>query len=343
MIDNNDKLFENNYLTVNDVLLEPKMGIVSSRSEVIMDHPFIVSAPMDKVTGYDLCKVMLKNNQIPVISRFIDEEERSKAILEFHTYNNFWIAISLNVEKELLYFSNLFKGTTENLKLNLCIDVAHGDTLQTHETYKFWKSVPFVKGLMSGSIATPDAAKRCVESGCNFLRVGIGPGSACTTRIVTGVGVPQLTAVYNISKSIECYPDVYVIADGGINESGDIVKYLSAGANYVMLGKMLSYCKESCGWNLDPETSVKYKIYRGQASRSFQQDIYGKSTHVEGATSNHNYYEKYTFEEFIEIMKDGISSAVSYLGGDSIHHLSPYNVKFNKISESSWKESVTNL
>lgn len=358
--DSNKALFESELLSVNDVLLKPNLGIVSSRSSIntACRTGYIMSAPMDKVTGYELCKSMLAALQTPVLSRFIDPSERSKAILEFAGNWNFWIAVSADFEKEIEYLRSLLKDKLDGSNpflLNICIDVAHGHTREMGNVYKKWRSIKGVYGIMSGSIATPEAALFCMESGCNYLRVGIGPGSACTTRLVTGVGYPQLSAVFEINKLIlemdkavlnrhrtEVWPWGYptIIADGGISTSGDIVKYLSAGANMVMLGKLLSYAEESCGWE---DTMPKRKKYRGQASQSFQEEIYGKSNHVEGESSADYYYPKYTVKEFLNQMDDGVKSAISYLGGDTIHHLNPNSVKFIRITQNSWNESKTNL
>ena len=337
--ESNCNLFDSELLSVNDVLLRPGHGIVKSRSEIDTNNNYIMSAPMDKVTGYELCKVMLAHGQSPVLSRFIDPEERTKAILEFAGEDNFWIAVSADYKKEQEYLWDLVK----NKRINICVDVAHGSSQEMGVTYYNWRQLPNVIGLMSGSIATPEAAFFCIELGCTHLRVGIGPGSACTTRLVTGVGYPQLSAVFEIKKRqmLKDKSEIKIIADGGISTSGDIVKYLSAGADMVMLGKMLSYAEESCGW--ETNVGLKRKKYRGQASKSFQQDLYGKSNHVEGESSKDYYHVKYTFNEFLNEMNDGITSAISYLGLNKFSALSPSNVKFMRITQNSWNESNTNL
>ena len=130
---------------------------------------------------------------------------------------------------------------------------------------------------MSGTVATAKSARAVYDHGCTHIRVGIGPGSACSTRVVTGCGVPNLTAVFNIYNEFltESDPPI-IIADGGIKASGDIVKYLSAGADAVMVGSLFSKTLESPGWQRSWFDALlgkpPVKRYRGQASKAFQMD-----------------------------------------------------------------------
>ena len=341
--ESNCNLFDSELLSVNDVLLRPGHGIVKSRSEIDTNNNYIMSAPMDKVTGYDLCKAMLAKGQSPVLSRFIDPEERKKAILEFAGEDNFWIAVSADYKKEQEYLWDLVK----NKRINICVDVAHGSSQEMGVTYYNWRQLPNVIGLMSGSIATPEAAFFCIELGCTHLRVGIGPGAACTTRAATGVGVPQLSAVFEVARCMErLHPSTYerskfiIIADGGINTSGDIVKYLSAGADAVMLGKLLSRTEESAGWYFS--NNKKTKKYRGQASKEFQLEQYGVAKNVEGESGS-EFNPSYSYSDFQQTLEDGIRSAISYLGVSSISHLHPGNVEFVRITMNGFQESKTNL
>ena len=146
----------------------------------------------------------------------------------------------------------------------IIVDTAHGHTKGVVDTLKLIKSQYPNLDVIVGNIATADAARYLVEAGADGLKVGIGPGSICTTRVVAGVGVPQLTAVMMVSEAIKG-SGVPVIADGGIRYTGDIVKAISAGADSVMLGSLLAGTEESPG-----ETIIydgrKYKAYRGMGS-----------------------------------------------------------------------------
>ncbi len=350
--ENNLHTFKELNLSVKDVLLVPDCGILKSRSEASL-LPYMFSAPMDTVTGYDLTKEMIKNNQFPVLSRFIDESERVKTFFQFAANkDHFWWAVSSDFDYEKNFLDELRKYLSTETKINICVDVAHGDTEHMHEIYSKWKKLSYVKDIMSGSIATSAAALRCIDSGCNYLRVGIGPGAACTTRLVTGVGIPQLSAVFDIYNTVNkasLLDEVMIIADGGITSSGDAVKYFAAGATHIMLGKLLSFTEESTGWDMpDFLTAIKLrsrskvKKYRGQASKDFQLAQYGVAKNVEGESSQY-FNPKYTYKELLEKFNDGIQSAISYLGLQDLSDLNPKNVEFRKITMNGWQESNVNL
>ena len=146
----------------------------------------------------------------------------------------------------------------------LVLDSAHGHSKNIMTTLKKVKEAfPHVP-VIAGNIATAEAAEALIEAGADAVKVGIGPGSICTTRIVAGIGVPQITAVYDVAQVAKKH-NIPVIADGGIKYSGDIVKALAAGANVVMLGSLLAGCEESPG-----ETEIyqgrSFKVYRGMGS-----------------------------------------------------------------------------
>ena len=200
-------ILETEFLTVNDVSLVPQAGVVPSRKDVEIT-PFIYSAPMDTVTGYEMAKALLEANEFPVVSRFISIDEQWKILQEFIGHPNLFFAVGIG--KDIQRLLNLFADVCaanegeeqfEDPKFNIALDVAHGDMLGAHEAAAFLRTQPFIDKIMSGSICTPDAAERAVKSGCTHLRVGVGPGAACTTRLKTGVGIPNLSAVYLIDQN----------------------------------------------------------------------------------------------------------------------------------------------
>jgi IMP dehydrogenase len=144
------------------------------------------------------------------------------------------------------------------------IDTAHGHSGPVIETLKKARKLTSDTDIILGNIGTAEAAKVLVKAGADAVKVGIGPGSICTTRVIAGVGVPQLTAIYDVAKAIKG-SGIPVIADGGIRYSGDIVKALAAGAHSVMTGSLFAGVEESPG-----ETIIyngrKYKSYRGMGS-----------------------------------------------------------------------------
>jgi IMP dehydrogenase/GMP reductase len=337
----NDKIFSINdlsapRLTVDDVLLAPTIGYLSSRSQAKIEIPFIYSSPMDTVTGFNLCAAMLPEKQNPVLCRFLPLPEKKKALSAFYNDENFWYSVGLN--KEDYDFLNLFfSSKSGNSKVNISVDIAHGATEQALKFYKLYKEAPWCRNLMSGTVATPEAAL-FLSDYCTHIRIGIGPGSACSTRVVTGCGYPNLSAVYEISNAFK-NKDNILIADGGIRSSGDIIKYLAAGANAVMLGRMLSSVNESHGWE-EPLFGKPYKLYRGQASKEFQVQRRGKINGTpEGVQSNKKIYKSGSFADFNNQTKSAVASAISYLGINCIQELNPENVKFVRITTSGLQES----
>lgn len=344
-------LLDTKLLTTDDVLLEPQLGQLYSRKDALL-APFIYSAPMDKVTGLKLAKEMLAQGEYPVLSRFLPEEEYSAGITLLKNTEAF-VAIGAT-KTELLRFITILKSINleDTDTLNVAIDIAHGDSIVGHEAAIFLRSYSFIKHIMSGSIATAAAAQRCIQSGCTHLRIGIGCGSLCSTRLMTGIGVPQLSAVYLIRSYLDnsIYKDsnITLIADGGIRNPGDAVKLLAAGANGVMLGSVLSKVRESPGW-LPVPTVGEYcgalpglvKEYRGQASASFQQDIKGVADRCpEGVSTNISWTGLY-LKDVLEMYRGGLSSALSYLGFKDIKDLHPTRVNFLEVTEATRIEGTT--
>jgi IMP dehydrogenase/GMP reductase len=348
---------ENKYLAADDLLLIPRKGILNSRSDATL-NPFLYSAPMDRVTGYWLSKKMLELNEIPVISRFLNESERQRCLFEFHSSPAFF-AIGGTKEHLLTFINELKVFDDENpttFYINVAIDIAHGHSEIGLEAIRFLRNnLPCVNHIMSGSIATSAAAMDSIQAGATHLRVGIGPGSMCTTRIMTGIGIPNISAVYRIKQTVNS--QAYVIADGGIKSPGDAVKYLAAGADGIMMGHEFSKTFEAPGWEIEePDYRTQMlvcgpmaeqmpkayiKTYRGQASAEFQKDQTGQASWCpEGASSKEISWEGDTVESVIMKYRGGISSALSYLGLKSMHELHPNNVEFIEISPAARIESL---
>ncbi len=184
----------------------------------------------------------------------------------------------------------------------IVIDTSHGHSAGVIETLKKLKKAYGKEELdiIVGNIATADAAKALVEAGADGIKVGIGPGSICTTRIIAGVGVPQLSAIYDVAKAIK-NSGVPVIGDGGIRYSGDIVKAIAAGANSIMAGSLFAGVEESPG-----ETIIyngrKYKSYRGMGSIEAMQ-----------LGSKDRYFQD-TEEDIKKLVPEGIAARVPYKG-----------------------------
>ena len=226
----------------------------------------------------------------------------------------------------------------------LVIDTAHGHTKGAVSVLKEVKAAFPNVDVVVGNIATGDAAKYLVENGADGVKVGIGPGSICTTRIIAGIGVPQLSAVYDVAKALEG-TGVPLIADGGIRYSGDIVKALAAGAYSVMLGGMFAGVEESPG-----ETIIfngrKFKSYRGMGSleamekgskdRYFQGNVSDSKKLVpEGIAARVPY--KGSLYEVVYQMLGGLRAGMGYCGAPTISEL--HQAKFVKITNAGMQES----
>jgi|13_taG_2_1085334.scaffolds.fasta_scaffold00160_14 IMP dehydrogenase/GMP reductase len=357
-LNKNIKLFTDNYLSTKDVLLKPTQGKVSSRSDIKIEDTFMYSSPMDTVTGINLIEAMSIKNQASIGCRFKDNQHRLLELEKFYKNKNYWFSVGANIRDfdMLKVWASKFKLTP---KLNICVDVAHGNTVDLNLLYKNYAKQSWCAKLMSGTVATAEAALDVSESGCTHIRVGIGPGSACSTRVVTGCGVPNLTAVHNVWLAFydaELIDTITIIADGGIKTTGDIVKYLSAGADAVMLGNLLSKTYESSGWKtnllkffLNKITFKKffndflYKNYRGQASAAFQLEKKGKVSGTPEGVQGPKQSPEYYYSDFHYKVISALRSAISYLGGKNIVDLNPKTVEIIQITQNSHYESLPHL
>jgi IMP dehydrogenase len=199
---------------------------------------------MDKVVSLELLTTLTKTFNLPVtIHRFFNDVEDQ---IKFYESCNFTIEQDIKVflavgilSKWQNWIERLFDYRRINNRMfNLLVDVANGDTKGSVDTVKFIRDKgPIGISIMSGNVATKSGFKRLQEAGSNFIRVGIGGGSICSTRTTTGFGMPTLTSIFDCAKVKDT---AYLIADGGLETTGDICKAIGAGADLVMLGKMLA-------------------------------------------------------------------------------------------------------
>jgi len=343
-VSDNEHLLDSKCLSADDVLLVPQHGELSSRDDAEL-YPFIYSAPMDRVTGYELAKILLDAGEHAVIPRDLPAQEWHKCAKELRSHPNVFFAISPKEEFLSQFFSYMKDyGLTG---VNVAIDIAHGDSSMAYHCSLKLLHEPLVNKIMSGSVATPEGALRCYRSGCTHIRIGIGPGSRCTTREMTGFGVPQLSAVYNINKRLHTEAGVArhgitLIADGGIRTPGDAAKYLAAGADAIMMGSEFSRAIESPGWEFQgyapptpgedgsvrfpapPPTPIYGKSFRGCASAEHQGDHKGQASACPEGTSVELQYDGHTTaQSVIDRYRRGLASAVSYAGRKRLQELGP--------------------
>jgi len=225
------------------------------------------------------------------------------------------------------------------------VDTAHGHHVDVVEAVRALKRRFPELQIVAGNIATGDAARALVDAGADAVKVGVGPGSICTTRVVAGVGVPQLTAIYDAARAI-AETDVPVIADGGIKFSGDVVKALAAGAHSVMIGSMLAGCEEAPG-EVILFQGRSYKQYRGMGSvgamkrgsrdRYFQGDVEEELKLVpEGIEGRVPY--KGPLEMIVHQLVGGLRAGMGYVGAANIQELRT-KPRFVKMSSAGLRES----
>ena len=222
------------------------------------------------------------------------------------------------------------------------IDTAHGHSVGVIETVKKIKTAYPNLQLIAGNVATAEATVELIEAGADAVKVGIGPGSICTTRVVAGIGVPQITAVYDCAEAAKPY-GIPVIADGGIKYSGDITKAIAAGASVCMLGSYLAGCEESPG-TTELYQGRKFKVYRGMGSlaameqgskdRYFQDDA--KKLVPEGVEGRIAF--KGSVEDSIFQLIGGLRAGMGYCGTGTIADLRE-NGKFIRITSAGLRES----
>lgn len=222
------------------------------------------------------------------------------------------------------------------------IDTAHGHSANVLKVVRMVRETYPELGIIAGNVATGEATKALIDAGVDAVKVGIGPGSICTTRVVAGIGVPQVTAIMDCYAVAKEY-GIPIIADGGIKYSGDMTKAIAAGANVCMMGSIFAGCDESPG-TFELFQGRKYKVYRGMGSiaamengskdRYFQQDA--KKLVPEGVEGRVAY--KGTVEDTVFQLIGGIRSGMGYCGAKDIETLKE-NGRFVKISAASLKES----
>lgn len=326
-------------LTFDEVLLVPERSDVRSRRDpslqtqltrkISMNIP-IISANMDTVTETEMAIAMNQLGGVGILHRFVSVENQVQMVQFLRDQGLTTIAASIGVGDD-------FKDRARALVKEGCnlitLDIAHGHSVQMVETLKWVKDTFADIQVIAGNMATPDAAEDLIDAGADAIKVGIGPGSMCTTRIITGCGIPQLTAIALCSE-VGRSRGVPVIADGGIRTSGDVVKALAAGASSVMLGSMLSGTIETPG-----EIKNGKKQYRGMASKAAQVSWRGgvpEGMAPEGESTQVSV--KGHVKDVILELTGGIRSGMSYINATSIEEISN-KARFIEMSASGAQES----
>lgn len=339
----------NRGLSYDDVLLTPKKTSVKSLSQVDTSTELaglelsipVTSAAMDTVTEKEFAIEIARLGGLGVVHRFMSPEEQAdqvrrikqnrvkdeKAATDENGYLMAGAAIGLYDEER----AEKLVGAGVDA---LVIDIAHGHHQELLNKLEYYSKKYLDTVLVAGNVATAEAAQDLEKAGADAVKVGIGPGSACTTREMTGVGVPQFTAVKECAKAVE----VDVIADGGIRKPGDLAKAVMAGATAGMMGGMFAGTDEAPG-EIVEENNRKYKKFRGMSSREAAEKRAEKEDRElklsekvsEGDADKIKY--KGALEEITVELRGGLASSISYCGADNIQEARK-NVEFIEITSS---------
>ena len=338
-------------LTFDDVLLTPKYSEILP-SEVTTNTSLsknlnlkipIISSAMDTVTESKMAIAIAKAGGIGVIHRNLDIKSQ---ISEINKVKSKKLLVGAAVGAGPLEYKRAEAILKANVDL-IVVDTAHGHTKKVGEIIRKIKKLKSNKTtLCAGNIATTEAAKFLIKLGTEVIKVGIGPGSICTTRLVAGIGVPQLSAILAVRKGVG-RKKVSIIADGGIKFSGDISKALAAGADAVMIGSLFAGTNESPG-KIIKKNGKLFKSFRGMGSigamnkgsadRYFQTKQKDTSKYVpEGVEGLVKY--KGSVEKIIYRLIGGLKSSMGYLGNKKIINLRN-KPKFVKITKAGFYESM---
>ena len=338
-------------LTFDDVTLAPKYSEILPAdvdtsiklTETLKLKVPLLSSAMDTVTESKMAITIAKAGGIGVIHRNLDIENQ---ILEIRKVKKQKLLVGAAVGAGPKEFKRAEAILKENLDM-IVVDTAHGHTKKVAEIIKFIKKIKNKKtALCAGNIATPDAAKFLLKLGVDIIKVGIGPGSICTTRLVAGIGVPQLSAILSVRNGIK-NKKVKIISDGGIKYSGDLAKAFAAGADAVMIGSLFAGTDEAPG-KLIKKNGKLFKSFRGMGSvgamnkgsadRYFQSKQKDVSKYVpEGVEGLVKY--KGSVDKIVFQLIGGLKSSMGYLGSKNVESLR-IKPKFVKITKAGFYESM---
>jgi len=306
-------------LCYEDVLLIPQFSEIRSRSLINLSSGNfklpIISSPMDTVTEADMAIAMANVGGIGVIHRYNSIEKQVEEVKKV-VQNGQQVAGAIGISGD--FEERAFELYEAGCNI-ICLDVAHGHHIMMKEAIQKIKvNHPNIE-IMAGNVATSYGYADLSEWGADYIRCNVGGGSICSTRIQTGHGYPGLQTLFDCYDTKLTYGfESKIIADGGIRNSGDIVKALAAGADFVMLGSLLAGTKESPGESFIQDGVMK-KVYRGMASKEAQQNWKGTYSSFEGVSSTILY--RGSVVDVLNDLERGIRSGLSYSGALSIEEL----------------------
>ncbi len=337
-------------LTFDDVLLLPRYSnVLPSETDISLNLtkkislqvPFLSSA-MDTVTESKMAIAIANEGGIGIIHRNFTTDKQTKEVIKVKK-KKLLVGAAVGTSKEDVERAKSLLSNGCDL---IVVDTAHGHSEKVLKILSKLKKISTKVPICVGNIATGEAAKKLYNSGADIIKVGIGPGSICTTRMVAGIGVPQISAIMEIKQALK-NKKIKIISDGGIKFSGDIAKALAAGADAIMMGSIFAGTDESPGKKFKVNGKL-YKKYRGMgsigamssgsANRYFQKNFRDKSKFVpEGVEGRVGY--KGNVSKIIYQLKGGLRSSMGYIGAKNLAQISK-NAKFTKITKAGFYESM---
>lgn len=335
-------------LCFDDILLVPRKSTVESRHSVNLEMSIgysnhmitlntpIIAAPMDTVCGPEMCIAMHELGGLGILHRYMPMQDQINIARDLvEKQCQFGVAISSNYDAikqaQLLY--------DIGVRIML-VDTANGHGSYAINAVKQLRDMFDDVHIMAGNVATADGFANLAKAGASSVRVGIGGGAACTTRIVSGHGVPTLTSIMDCESWKEEFDagsyGCSIVADGGIRNSGDMTKAFAAGAEAVMVGSMLSGTDESPGNIFIDANGKRVKTFRGMASADAQKDSSGVVSVAEGISTTVPY--KGSIANIINQIRGGLGSGCSYSGCFNLFELTSF-AKYVEVSPASLNES----
>ena len=337
-------------LTFDDVLLVPRYSSIlpsdtnlniNLGNNLKLKIPFLSSA-MDTVTESKMAISIAKEGGLGVVHRNLSIKNQTEEIKKVKK-NNLLVAAAIGTNKDDFVRAKSLIDSGADL---IVIDTAHGHSQKVIKILSKVKKIKTKIPICVGNIASSEAAQKLYNEGADILKVGIGPGSICTTRMIAGIGVPQITAVIEVKKILK-NKNIKIISDGGVKFSGDIAKGLAAGADAIMMGSIFAGTDESPGKKFKYKNKF-YKSYRGMGSigamsagssnRYFQKNYKDKSKFVpEGIEARVKY--KGSVGKILYQLQGGLRSSMGYIGAKDINDIKK-KAKFIKITKAGFYESM---
>ena len=334
-------------VSYDDVLLVPQYSDIRSRSDIDISIDLgkglrlglpVISSPMDTVSEAEMAVAMSAHGGVAIVHRYNTAEKQARMIsiaLEKNRDENMLIGAAIGITDDFLNRAAILKAIGTDF---VCVDVAHGHHVLMEEAlktlrYKFGDDMH----IMAGNVATLEGINDLADWGADSVRCNIGGGSICSTRIQTGHGMPGLQTIFECAKTDR---DVKIIADGGIKNSGDIVKALAAGADAVMCGSLFAGTNEAPGKVIEDKDGNRWKLYRGMASKEAQIGWRGKYSSHEGISTTIPY--RGPVSKILEDIERGIRSGFSYSGAKDLATLHA-KAQFIEQTTSGLSESRTHI